>query len=158
MSKKVARMGIFVALAMIFSYIEVLIPFDFGIPGVKLGIANLVIVVGLYQFSVKEVFMISLVRILLMGLLFGNAMTLIFSLAGGIISFLVMLCCKKFSSFSIVGVSVLGGIFHNIGQLAVAMAVLMNFKVAFYLPILLIAGVVTGTFIGILSNKIVKVL
>lgn len=155
MSKKVARMGVFVALAMIFSYVEVLIPFHFGIPGVKLGIANLVVVTGLYLFSAKEVFMISMVRIVLMGLLFGNGMSLIYSLAGGILSFLVMLLCKRVSLFSIIGISIVGGVFHNVGQIFAAMVVLQNEKIIAYLPVLLVAGVVTGALNGILSKQII---
>ncbi|MDO5154647.1 MAG: Gx transporter family protein [Eubacteriales bacterium] len=158
MAKKVAEMGVFVALAMIFSYVEVLIPFHFGIPGVKLGIANLVIVVGLYLFPAKEVFGISVVRILLMGLLFGNGVSILYSLVGGILSFFVMLFCKKVSVFSVIGVSVAGGVFHNIGQILAAMVVLWNVRIVSYLPVLLVAGVVTGALNGYLSKKISSIM
>lgn len=156
MSKRVARLGIFVALAMVFSYIEVIIPFSFGIPGVKLGIANIVVVTGLYFLKPQDVFLISMVRIVLMGILFGNGVSLLYSLGGGILSFLIMLVCKKLKFFSIIGISVVGGVFHNLGQLLAAMAVLQNEKIAYYFPVLLAAGVVTGALIGILAERVVK--
>ncbi|MEE1086761.1 MAG: Gx transporter family protein [Schaedlerella sp.] len=157
MSKKVAVCGVLVALAMIFSYIEVLIPFNFGIPGMKLGLANLVIVIGFYFLKPHEVLLISLVRILLIGWMFGNGMSIIYSVAGGMLSFVVMLLLKKYADLSIIGVSVAGGVFHNVGQLAAAAAVLNNTAVFYYFPVLLVSGVVTGSLIGILSKKVVRI-
>ena len=158
MSKKVARMGVFIALAMIFSYIEVLIPFNFGIPGVKLGIANIVTVTSLYMFSTGEAFGISVIRIVLMGILFGNGMSLLYSLAGGLLSFLAMLLGKKTNWFSIMGVSMAGGVFHNVGQILAVMLVMKNTMFVAYLPVLFVAGVVTGYLIGLLANKIIELL
>lgn len=157
MGKKVAVCGVLVALAMIFSYIEVLIPFNFGVPGMKLGLANLVIVIGFYFLKPKEVLLISLVRIFLMGYMFGNGMSIIYSLAGGMLSFVVMLMLKKFVDLSIIGISIAGGVFHNVGQLAAAAGVLHNTAVFYYFPALLISGVVTGFLIGILSKRVVRV-
>ena len=158
MSKKVARMGVFIALAMIFSYIEVLIPFNFGIPGVKLGIANIVTVTSLYVFSTGEAFGISVIRIVLMGILFGNGMSLLYSLAGGLLSFLAMWLGKKTNWFSIMGVSMAGGVFHNVGQILAVMLVMKNTMFVAYLPVLFVAGVVTGYLIGLLANKIIELL
>lgn len=158
MSKKVARMGVFIALAMIFSYIEVLIPFNFGIPGVKLGIANIVTVTSLYLFSTGEAFGISVIRIVLMGILFGNGMSLLYSLAGGLLSFLAMWLGKKTNWFSVMGVSVAGGVFHNVGQILAVMLVMKNTMFVAYLPVLFVAGVVTGYLIGLLANKIIELL
>ena len=158
MSKKVARMGVFIALAMIFSYIEVLIPFNFGIPGVKLGIANIVTVASLYVFSTGEAFGISVIRIVLMGILFGNGMSLLYSLAGGLLSFLAMWIGKKINWFSVMGVSVAGGVFHNVGQILAVMLVMKNTMFVAYLPVLFVAGVVTGYLIGLLANKIIELL
>ena len=158
MSKKVARMGVFIALAMIFSYIEVLIPFNFGIPGVKLGIANIVTVASLYVFSTGEAFGISVIRIVLMGILFGNGMSLLYSLAGGLLSFLAMWLGKKTNWFSIMGVSMAGGVFHNVGQILAVMLVMKNTMFVAYLPVLFVAGVVTGYLIGLLANKIIELL
>lgn len=158
MSKKVARMGVFIALAMIFSYIEVLIPFNFGIPGVKLGIANIVTVTSLYIFSTGEAFGISVIRIVLMGILFGNGMSLLYSLAGGLLSFLAMWIGKKTNWFSVMGVSVAGGVFHNVGQILAVMLVMKNSVFVAYLPVLLVAGLVTGYLIGFLANKMVAIM
>ena len=158
MSKKVARMGVFIALAMIFSYIEVLIPFNFGIPGVKLGIANIVTVTSLYVFSTGEAFGISVIRIVLMGILFGNGMSLLYSLAGGLLSFLAMWIGKRTSWFSVIGVSVAGGGVHNVGQILAVMLVMKNTMFVAYLPVLFVAGVVTGYLIGLLANKIIELL
>ena len=158
MSKKVARMGVFIALAMIFSYIEVLIPFNFGIPGVKLGIANIVTVTSLYIFSTGEAFGISVIRIVLMGILFGNGMSLLYSLAGGLLSFLAMWIGKKTNWFSVMGVSMAGGVFHNVGQILAVMFVMKNTMFVAYLPVLLVAGLVTGYLIGLLANKIIELL
>lgn len=157
-SRKIAIMALMTALAMIFSYIESLIPINFGIPGMKLGLANLVIVVCLYILKPYEAFLINIVRIILVGFLFGNLMSILYSLAGGILSFAVMLLFRRFKGFSVFGVSIAGGVSHNIGQIIVAAIVLENIKITYYLPVLLISGAITGLLIGFLSYKIIPVL
>lgn len=154
-SRKIALCAMLMALAMIFSYVEVLIPINLGVPGIKLGIANLVVVVGLF-FLPAEVLMISVARILLMGYLFGNGMSILYSLAGGLLSFLVMLLLKHIKGFSITGVSIAGGVTHNVAQICVAALVVQNRKLFYYLPALLVAGVITGMLIGILSDRILS--
>ena len=154
-SKKIALMGLLTALAMIFSYIEFLIPISIGIPGIKLGLANIVVVTALYVIKPQEAFLINVVRILLVGLLFGNSMSLIYSLAGGLLSFGVMLLLKKINGFSVYGISIAGGVSHNVGQILAAMLTLENLMIAYYLPALLIAGTVTGLLIGFLSSRII---
>lgn len=154
---KVAFYGMFVALAFVFSYVEVLIPFSFGIPGIKLGLANIVVLTALYAMGVKEAFVISCVRIILVGFTFGNMSSLLYSLAGGLLSWLIMCICKKVKIFSVIGVSVAGGIAHNIGQIAVAAIVLQTISLSYYLPVLLIAGTITGLLIGILGVGLLKV-
>jgi heptaprenyl diphosphate synthase len=156
MKKSVANFGVLSALAFIFSYIEVLIPFNFGIPGVKLGLANIVIVVALYLMGIKKALLLSVIRIILVGFTFGNLYSLLYSLAGGVLSFAVMVIGKKMKCFSIIGISVLGGTFHNIGQIIVAAYVVKTIGLAFYIPILVIAGVATGIIIGTLANILVK--
>ena len=150
-SRKIALCAMLMALAMIFSYVEVLIPINLGVPGIKLGIANLVVVVGLFFLPAGEVLMISVARILLMGYLFGNGMSILYSLAGGLLSFLVMFLLKHIKGFSITGVSIAGGVTHNVAQICVAALVVQNRKLFYYLPALLVAGVITGMLIGILS-------
>ena len=119
-NKKLANMAMLVALAMIFSYVESLMPINFGIPGMKLGVANLVTVTGMYFLEFPEVFLVVVMRILLIGFLFGNGMSIVYSLAGGILSFLVMALMKRLKGFSVAGVSIAGGVSHNIGQIIVA--------------------------------------
>lgn len=154
-SKKIALFGIMVALAFTFSYLESLIPFNFAIPGVKLGLANLVVVVALYIMKPTEAFFIAIIRILLAGLTFGNVYSLAYSLCGGILSFVVMLLVKK-TKLSVIGVSMLGGICHNIGQIIVAAIVMETARIAYYLPVLLGAGLVTGLLMGIISRLVVN--
>ena len=143
-NKKLANMAMLVALAMIFSYVESLIPINFGVPGMKLGVANLVTVTGLYFLEIPEVLAVSVLRVLLTGFLFGNGMSIVYSLAGGILSFLVKALMKRLKGFSVAGVSIAGGVSHNIGQIIVASVVVENLKLIYYLPALLIAGTVTG--------------
>lgn len=156
-TKKIANMAVLVAVAMIFSYVESLIPINFGVPGMKLGIANLVTVTGLYFLAVPEVMAIVAMRVLLTGFLFGNGMSIIYSLAGGLLSVLVMAGMKKLKGFSIIGISIAGGIAHNMGQLAIAALVVESLKLVYYLPALLAAGTVTGFLIGLVSGKLLPV-
>lgn len=143
-----------VALAMIFSYVETLIPFNFGVPGMKLGLANLAVVTALYLMGAGQAFMISLLRILLISITFGNMSAMMYSLAGGMLSFGAMALLAGRKGFSVVGVSVLGGAMHNVGQLLAAALVVENFQVIYYLPPLLAGGVVTGLLIGLAAGRI----
>lgn len=146
-----------VALAMIFSYVESLIPINFGIPGVKLGIANLVTITGLYYMRTRDVLLIAVMRIMLSGFMFGNGMSILYSLAGGLLSFAVMASVKRTGAFSIAGVSLAGGIAHNVGQLAVAALVVENLRLMYYLPVLMISGTVTGLLIGAVGGKLLSI-
>ena len=155
-SRKIALCAMLMALAMIFSYVEVLIPINLGVPGIKLGVANLVVVVGLFFLPAGEVLMISVARILLMGYLFGNGMSILYSLAGAALSLTVMTFMKKKSGFSILGISVAGGVSHNIGQLIIASLITMTSGLIYYAPALLISGVITGLLIGTLTGEVLK--
>lgn len=153
---KIALSAMMAALALIFSYIEAIIPFNIGIPGVKLGIANLVILVSLYVLGGSYTFAINALRILIAGLLFNGFFGAMYSLAGGILSFLVMLLLKKTGLFSPTGISMAGGVAHNLGQLLVAAAIVENMKLFFYFPVLLFSGMISGVFIGILTYLILQ--
>lgn len=150
-TKKIAYLGLLVAVGMIFSYVESLLPFDFGIPGVKLGIANIVTVITLYIFSYKEAYIVSILRVILTSILFANVFSLLYSLCGGLISLSFMIIAKRYNKLSIVGVSVVGGVFHNVAQLVVASLIVNQLKVTYYGPILIISGVVTGGIVGIIA-------
>lgn len=156
MTKRVAWLGMLIALAFVFSYIETLIPINIGVPGAKLGLANLVVMVALYTLKTRDAFLLAMIRILLVGFTFGNMASMMYSFAGGMLSFLVMYLAKKSKLLSVTGVSVLGGIFHNVGQIFVAMWVLETSTLIYYLPVLAIFGIVSGTVIGLLGTIITK--
>lgn len=159
MNRKGARLasfGVFVALALIFSYIETLIPFQMGIPGVKLGLANIVIVIALYRMPPGEVVTLSVVRVILAGFLFGNLMSILYSLAGGLLSLAVMWGLKHVKEVSILGVSIAGGVFHNLGQLLAAAVVVETYGVFTYAPVLLVSGLITGLVIGLASSEMLR--
>ena len=155
-AKSVALYGMLIALAFIFSYVEAMIPVPLPVPGIKLGLANLVNVVRLYTVGIPGTIAVSLVRIILAGLTFSNVFSMIYSLAGGVVSLAVMILAKKSGFFGKIGVSILGGIFHNIGQLAVAAFVTSTAGVFSYMPVLLAAGVITGGVIGFLGGLVVE--
>lgn len=155
MKHKTAYMGLLLAFALILSYVESLIPFYFGVPGVKLGLANLAVILTLSFYGTKQALLLNLFRIILAGFLFGNLFMIVYSLAGGMLSFLVMLLLRKYGGFGIVGVSVAGGISHNIGQILVAYFVIETVGLYYYLPVLLAAGAVTGFLIGVIAGNII---
>lgn len=155
-SEKITYCALLAALGLIFSYIEILVPFNIGIPGVKLGVANLVIIVALYALGSRYAFAINMVRIIIAGLLFSGVFGLLYSMAGALLSFAAMIAAKRTGIFSVTGVSICGGVFHNLGQIIVATVVIGNLKVFAYLPVLIISGVITGTIIGIVAALILR--
>lgn len=156
MKKKTAYLGVLCAAAMILGYVESLFPVFVGVPGMKLGLPNLAIVIILYLYSWKEALLLSVVRVLGIGFLFGNAFSIAFSMAGAVISLLCMEIARRFLKLSCTGVSMVGGVSHNAGQILVAMAVVENQRVGYYFPILAVTGVVTGILIGLLSAELLK--
>ena len=154
--KKIAYLGLFAAVAIIFGYVESLIPFFAGIPGIKLGLANLAVLFILEKYTWKEASVVSIVRIFVIGFLFGNLFSILYSLAGAALSLTVMTIMKKKSGFSILGISVAGGVSHNVGQLIVAAIIVENTSLLYYTPALLISGVVTGLLIGMLTREVLR--
>lgn len=155
-TKRISTYGLLVALAFIFSYIEALIPINLGVPGIKLGLANVVVMIALYKLGAKEAFSLALVRVVLVGFTFGNLMMMMYSLAGSILSCIFMILIKKSKQFSMIGVSISGGVMHNVGQILMAIIVLDTVQLYYYLPVLIISGIVTGILIGILGAEIAK--
>ena len=153
MRNKTAFLGIFAAVAIIFGYVESLVPVFAGIPGIKLGLANLAVLFILERYGLGEAALVSVVRILVIGFLFGNLFSILCSLAGAALSLIVMACLLHFSDLSLIGVSVAGGVTHNIGQLIVAALIVESASVFYYLPALLVSGVVTGVLIGWLTRE-----
>ena len=149
-------LGLTIALAMIMSYIEALVPLSFAVPGIKMGLANIVIIFVLYKIGTKEAILVSLIRVILVSLLFSNVMAMWYSLAGAVLSLAVMWALKKTDKFSVTGVSVAGGIMHNVGQILTAMILLETQQIIVYLPVLLITGTATGIVIGIVAGLVIK--
>ena len=156
MRQKTAFLGIFAAVAIIFGYVESQIPVFVGIPGVKLGLANLAVLLILWKYSIKEAAMVSVVRIVVVGLLFGNLFAILYSMAGATLSLLVMTALLRRTDLSLIGVSVAGGVSHNVGQLIVACLIVENARLLVYFPALLVSGVVTGILIGWLTQETAK--
>ena len=153
-SKKTSLYGMLLALAMILSYVEALIPINIGVPGVKLGLPNIVTVIGLYSLGPVPTLIISFLRIILVSFMFGNTMTLAYSISGFALSFLTMLILLKIGGFHMTVVSVTGGVMHNVGQLVVAIVFFDSGYLIYYLPVLLITGVVTGAVIGVIAQAV----
>ena len=195
--KKTVELGFYLALALILAYVESLIPFSFGIPGIKLGLPNLIVLLllyrgnanqsntdqrsgmsqremqqraiqqtglqqkGIYQINAdqnimnqRDAILVNVMRIVLSGFLFSNLYTILYALAGALFSFAAMLLGRRFRCFSMIGVSVLGGVFHNIGQIIVAMLVVETFYVGYYIPFLILSGTVTGAVLGIVGMEL----
>ena len=154
-ASKIAQYALLTALALVLSYLESLIP-PLWVPGVKLGLPNLAVVFALYRLGWKDACAISLVRVVLVTLLFGNGAALAYSIAGAALSLSLMGLLKKTGKFSTVGISVAGGVAHNAGQILVAMALLETSRLAWYLPVLWVSGTIAGVLIGIVSGVLVE--
>lgn len=157
MARKIAYYANLLALALALSWLELLIPFQIGIPGIKLGLTNIAVVFVLYRNGPKPALLLQLSRILLVSLLFGSVMGLVYSLAGGLLSLLVMSLLKKLPFFSALGVSLAGGVAHNLGQWCAALLVMPFSALLYYLPFLLIAGALTGFLVGLLARLLIPV-
>lgn len=155
-SKDVSRYALLIALAMVLSWLESLVPVSAAVPGMKLGLTNLVVIFALYRMRSIDAAMISFVRVLLVSFTFGNAYAFAYSIAGAVLSLLIMLALKKSGRFSTVGVSIAGGVGHNLGQIIVAALVLETETIFFYLPVLMVSGMAAGVCIGLLGGIITE--
>ncbi len=155
-TKKVAFLGMCIALSMILSFVESQIPPLMAVPGVKMGLPNIVMVFMLYKIGAKDTAIVSILRVILVGILFGTPLSMIYSLVGAALSLIGMILLRKTNLFAPVTVSVAGGILHNIGQIATACIVMETAQIAYYLPVLLISGTVAGILIGITAAMILK--
>ena len=154
---KIAFVGITASLALVLSYLEFLLPPIFvAVPGIKLGLPNIVILYVLYCIDLKHAALVSFIRIRMSSILFGNAMTFAYSVAGAVLSLVLMGILKKTDLLSAVGVSVVGGVSHNLGQILVAMVVLDTPQIAYYMIVLAITGTVSGIFVGLCGAMLVK--
>ena len=151
---KTALLAMMTALAILMGYVESLIPLNFGIPGIKIGLCNIVILIVLLRYSWKEAIGVSVVRILAVGFLFGNLFSIVYSLAGAVFSILIMTLLLKSGRFGLLGVSAAGGCMHNIGQLLIAKIVLPGLPLLWYTPVLLLAGLATGALVAVAVYEI----
>ena len=152
---KTAYLGLFMALAILMGYVEAIIPVQMPVPGMKLGLPNLVIAAILYLYSWKEAVIISALRVIIIGFLFGNMFSIAYGLPGAVFSLLVMSMLKRTCVFSVIGVSAAGGTAHNIAQTAVAFLIVKGFPVRWYLPLLMITGLIAGALIGLADALII---
>ena len=155
-TKKITTLAITVTLAMVLSFIESQIPPFVAIPGVKVGLANIAVIFALYRFGWREAVIVSALRVLLVGLLFGSFVSTLYSIAGAVLSMTVMLTVRRIPSFSEVGVSVLGGVSHNVGQIVMASILLETDVVLYYLPVLLLSGTLAGIAVGAAGAVLLK--
>ena len=154
----VARVGLMATLALIFSYVEAIIPYNPGVPGIKLGIANVVTVVALYKFGNKDAAAVSIIRVVLAGLLFNGLFGMLYSLAGAALSLIGMIALKKTGLFSVAGVSMAAGVLHNLGQLLMAAALIEDLRIFFYFLVLMFSGIAAGILVGIISTLVLRAL
>ena len=151
-SRRIAQYALLIALAMVLSWLESLVPIATAIPGMKLGLTNLVVIFALYKMRMTDAAAVSLIRVLLVSITFGNAYAFAYSFAGAVLSLLIMIALKKTGKFSTIGVSIAGGVGHNLGQVIVASLVLETEKIFFYLPVLMVSGIAAGICIGVLGG------
>lgn len=156
--KKITVIGISVSLAMILSYLESMIPSFVPVPGIKIGLSNLIIVILLYSGGTVDAFLTDIIKIILSSVLFGSPLSFLFSISGGLLSFFVMWLLKKTGILSVLSISAAGGVCHNTGQLVMAIIILKSPALYYYLPPLLMGGLLTGLFNGIVSAELVRYL
>ena len=154
-SKKIAYCGLLTTVALLLSYVERMLAIPMIVPGMKLGLANVDVLIALYILDNKTAFSISILRILISALLFTGFASFLYSASGALLSFTVMAFCKKTNIFSMIAVSILGGISHNIGQITIACVIVENIGLFYYMPFLIILGIATGFITGIVGNKAV---
>lgn len=156
-TKKTAVLGVLTSVALVLSYLEAILPPIYAaVPGIKVGLPNILIIFILYKFGVKEAVAASLLRVFIVALLFGNAMTLAYSVAGAVLSLIVMVIVKKIDMFSPTGVSIIGGVFHNIGQVLVAMVLLNSTLIGYYMIVLTVTGTLAGVAVGFIGSVLIK--
>ena len=154
--KRLARLSLLTALALILSYVESVIPFSFGVPGIKLGLANIAVVFTLYALSLREAAVVSLIRVVIASILFGTVASFLYSLSGAVLSLFVMALLKRADKFSCTGVSVAGAVAHNLGQILAAAFMLETARLVWYFPVLCASGIVAGVCIGLVAGVVIK--
>lgn len=155
--RRIAVLSILTTVALVLSYVEAILPPIWAaVPGIKIGLPNIIIIFILYKTGFKDAITVSAIRLFLVALLFGNAMTLLYSAAGAILSIILMMVCKRINLFSMVGVSIVGGVAHNLGQILVAIAIFETSQIGYYMLVLAVTGTIAGVFVGVAASIILK--
>lgn len=155
-TRQITQLGLLLSVSLVLGYLESLLPVMAAVPGVKLGLANIVTMLILYRLGGKQAFLIMLLRVVIAGFLYSGVIGIAYGLAGGVCCIVVMACLKRIPVFSVLGVSMAGAVFHNVGQILVAAVVMENAGIIYYLPVLCISGVLSGLIIGFLSHLVIK--
>ena len=156
-TKRVAFLGVLTSVALVLSYIEAILPPIWAaVPGIKMGFPNIVIIFLLYRFGVKEAAIVSVIRLFIVALLFGNVMTLAYSFAGAALSLMLMALCKKINKISVIGTSIVGGVSHNLGQILVAIVLFDTVQIGYYMAVLAVTGTIAGVFIGLAGALLLR--
>ena len=156
-TRKIALLGVLTSVALVLSYLEAMLPpISTAVPGIKMGLPNIIIIFVLYKFGVKEATTVSLIRVFIVSLLFGNVMTLAYSVAGAVLSILLMTIMIKSDLFSTIGVSIIGGISHNLGQILVAIFLFDTIQIGYYMIVLAVTGTIAGVVIGIIASILIN--
>lgn len=155
-ASKVALGSMLTALMLTLGYVEHLIPLGVAIPGIKLGLANSVLMYALYMLGIKEALVLMVLKVVLSGLMFGGVTAMMYSLAGAVLSMFAMILIMKVPKVSVVTVSIVGAVLHNVGQVGLAMLVLSTSKLLYYLAVLMVVGIVTGALTGIVATSVMK--
>ncbi|HHU53555.1 MAG TPA: Gx transporter family protein [Clostridiaceae bacterium] len=155
-TKRITFLAMLIAISMILSYLESFLPQIYIVPGIKLGLANIPVMFAIFKLKPSDALIISGIRILLLSMLFRNFLSFLFSITGGLMSIGLMLLCKKMKFFSILGISVVGGVSHNLGQILIAVFIANTPGLFFYLPILIVSGTLAGIAIGLICNLLVN--
>lgn len=155
-TKQITQLGLLLSVSLVLAYLESLLPVMVAVPGVKLGLANIVTMLVLYHMGGKQAFFIMLFRVVIAGFLYSGIAGIVYGLVGGVCCIVVMVFLKRISVFSVLGVSMMGAVFHNVGQILVAVIVMENTGVIYYLPVLCISGILSGLIVGYLSHLLTK--
>lgn len=156
-TRKIALLGVLTSVALVLSYLEAMLPpISTAVPGIKMGLPNIIIIFVLYKFGLKEAVTVSIIRVFIVALLFGNVMTLAYSVAGAVLSIALMTIMLKLDWFSTIGVSVVGGISHNLGQILVAIFLFDTIQIGYYMIVLAVTGTIAGVIIGIIASVLIK--
>ena len=156
-TRKIALLGVLTSVALVLSYLEAMLPpISTAVPGIKMGLPNIIIIFVLYKFGLKEAVTVSIIRVFIVALLFGNVMTLAYSVVGAVLSIALMTIMLKLDWFSTIGVSVVGGISHNLGQILVAIFLFDTIQIGYYMIVLAVTGTIAGVIIGIIASVLIK--